>query len=45
MENVVQAIRHADPRLGKFDPLHRIIYFDDFDEGYNGYDGGRCCFR
>jgi hypothetical protein len=39
MENVVQAIRHADPRLGKFDPLRRIIYYDDFDEGYNGWIG------
>ena len=39
MENVAQAIRHADPRLGKFDPLCRIIYYDDFDEGYNGWIG------
>ena len=30
---------HADPRLSRYDPLDRIIYFDDFDEGYNGWVG------
>jgi hypothetical protein len=29
----------ADPRLSRFDPLERIVYFDDFDEGYNGWVG------
>ena len=27
----------SDPRLSRFDPLSRIIYFDDFDEGMNGW--------
>ena len=28
---------HADPRLSRFDPLARVIYFDDFDQGMNGW--------
>jgi len=32
-------LAHADPRLSRYDPLGRIIYFDDFDEGYNGWVG------
>ena len=28
---------HADPRLSRFDPLSRVIYFDDFDSGMNGW--------
>ena len=39
MDDLARVIRHADPRLGKFDPLRRIIYYDDFDEGYNGWIG------
>jgi hypothetical protein len=27
----------ADPRLSRFDPLSRIILFDDFDDGLNGW--------
>ena len=27
----------ADPRLSRFDPLPRIIMFDDFDDGMNGW--------
>ena len=27
----------ADPRLSRFSPLSRIIYYDDFDEGLNGW--------
>lgn len=27
----------AHPKLSKYDPLKRIIYFDDFDEGINGW--------
>ena len=30
---------HPDPRLSRYDPLKRVIYFDDFDEGYNGWVG------
>lgn len=32
-----EAIRSADPRLSKFDPLGRILAFDDFNEGTNGW--------
>lgn len=28
---------HADPRLSRFEPLERILYFDDFDTGINGW--------
>lgn len=27
----------ADVRLSKYDPLGRVLYFDDFDEGVNGW--------
>ncbi len=27
----------ADPRLSRFDPLERIIFYDDFDEGIRGW--------
>jgi len=33
------ALLRADPRLSRFDPLERIVYFDDFDDGYNGWVG------
>jgi len=26
----------ADPRLSRFNPLPRILFFDDFDEGVSG---------
>jgi hypothetical protein len=32
-----RALLQADPRLGKFNPLPRILFFDDFDEGINGW--------
>jgi len=28
---------HSDPRLSRFDPLSRVMYFDDFDRGMNGW--------
>ena len=28
---------HMDPRLSRFDPLTRIIFYDDFDEGLRGW--------
>jgi len=28
---------YADPRLSKYNPLKRILFFDDFDEGVNGW--------
>jgi hypothetical protein len=39
MDPTQRALLRADPRLSRFDPLPRIIYFDDFDEGYNGWVG------
>ena len=27
----------ADPRLSRFDPLERIFFYDDFDEGIHGW--------
>ena len=30
-------IRHADPRLSRFDPLGRILCYDDFDHGLQGW--------
>ena len=37
----MQDLRHsplrADPRLSKFDPLERIIFYDDFDNGLQGW--------
>ena len=27
----------ADPRLSRFDPLDRIIFYDDFDDGIRGW--------
>lgn len=29
--------RSADPRLAKFDPLSRILFYDDFDYGLQGW--------
>ncbi|MFM1550238.1 MAG: DUF6772 family protein [Lentisphaeria bacterium] len=31
------ALYRADLRLSKFNPLGRILFFDDFDEGINGW--------
>lgn len=28
---------HGDPRLSRFDPLSRVIFFDDFDAGLSGW--------
>ena len=27
----------ANPSLSKFNPLRRILFYDDFDNGYNGW--------
>jgi hypothetical protein len=35
--DLLQALRLADPRLSRFDPLRRIIAFDDFDRGFCGW--------
>jgi hypothetical protein len=37
MEDMHRALLNADPRLSKFDPLSRIIFYDDFDQGYQGW--------
>ncbi|HET6470132.1 MAG TPA: DUF6772 family protein [Geminicoccaceae bacterium] len=37
MEAMQRALLRADPRLSRFDPLSRIIYFDDFDHGLQGW--------
>ncbi len=39
MDAMQRAVLRADPRLSRFDPLSRIISFDDFDDGYNGWVG------
>lgn len=31
------SVYRADPRLSRFDPLERIIFYDDFDEGIRGW--------
>ena len=31
------ALLRADPKLSKFNPLPRILCFDDFDQGVNGW--------
>jgi hypothetical protein len=33
------AIRHADPALSRFRPLPRIVSYDDFSRGMNGWVG------
>lgn len=37
MHELQQALLRADPRLSKYDPLSRIFYFDDFDDGLQGW--------
>jgi len=32
------ALIRTNPRLSKFNPIGRILFFDDFDEGVNGLD-------
>lgn len=36
-EELRKALIRANPRLSKFNPLPRILAFDDFDEGANGW--------
>ena len=35
--DLTRAMRLADPRLSRFDPLPRIITYDDFDRGFCGW--------
>ena len=37
MNETQRALLNADPRLSRFDPLDRILYYDDFDSGINGW--------
>ncbi|MCC9075593.1 hypothetical protein FKZ61_005640 [Litorilinea aerophila] len=37
--NTRQALLRADPHLSRFDPLSRIIVYDDFDHGLQGWTG------
>lgn len=37
MDATQQALIRANPKLSRFDPLGRILYFDDFDEGLSGW--------
>lgn len=39
MDAVQRALLRADPRLSRFDPLSRILYYDDFDRGLQGWTG------
>lgn len=36
-ESLASAIRASDPLLSKFNPLRRILAFDNFNEGINGW--------
>ena len=36
-EDLRRALVQSDPRLSKFDPLPRILFHDDFDEGAHGW--------
>jgi hypothetical protein len=38
MDPVQRAILRADPRLSKFDPLPRILFFDTFTTGMSGWN-------
>ncbi len=37
MDDMRRALLDADPELSRFDPLPRIIYYDDFDRGPQGW--------
>lgn len=37
MNELQKALFRANPKLSRFDPLSRVLYFDDFDTGYNGW--------
>jgi hypothetical protein len=38
-EDTFHAMAHADPRLSRFDPLERILLYDEFDAGLQGWIG------
>ena len=37
MTDFRRSMLNADPRLSRFDPLSRILFYDDFDTGINGW--------
>jgi hypothetical protein len=37
MSDIRRSLLDANPKLSRFNPLNRIIYFDDFDEGPQGW--------
>jgi hypothetical protein len=38
MHDLQRAILRADPKLSKFDPLERIMFFDDFNRSMSGWN-------
>lgn len=37
MNDTHRALLHTQPHLSRFEPLTRILYYDDFDEGMHGW--------
>lgn len=37
MNDMQRALLNVNPRLSRFDPLERILFYDDFDTGINGW--------
>ncbi len=37
MDKFQRSLLNADPRLSRFDPLSRILFYDDFDQGLQGW--------
>src|SRR5690554_5644074 len=38
MQDLRRALLEADPRLSKFQPLRRILFYDDFQHGMSGWN-------
>ena len=37
MDDLRASLLNANPKLSRFDPLGRILFYDDFDQGYQGW--------
>ena len=37
MDELQKSLLRANPKLSRFDPLERILFYDDFDCGYQGW--------
>jgi hypothetical protein len=37
MNDIQAALLRANPELSRFDPLDRILFYDDFDQGHQGW--------